>query len=196
LSGNRAPGRPPAADLEERLVAAAVSLVETTGTINAITIEALCAAAGASKASFYRRWAHRDAFLADLLGKLRAPPMTPEEYSDLRSDLIRLLHDVLGLDFRRTRMMTLAMISGGAASQQLVLQHMTEHIIPRRSVFIDRLRHAVATGDLAPDTDLWALHDLLTAPVLKFLVFVESLDPPRPDFIPRLVDQALRGALR
>jgi AcrR family transcriptional regulator len=190
----RSVGRPQSADLEDRLTSAAVALVEAAGTIQGLTIDAICDRAGASKASFYRRWPDRGAFLAALLDHLREPVLQPSQYQDIRTDLMRLMRDVIGIDFRRTRLMTSAMLAGGTLGNELVARYMREHVIPRRRAFMARLQHGVETGELHADTDLSALHDLLTAPMLKFLVFVESADPLPEDVVGRLVDQALRGA--
>ncbi len=202
MSGTRPRGRPVSEKLAHDLIEAAIALLEEKGSFDAVSIEALCARAGVSKASFYRRWPDRDHFIVMLLQGLRQlpPPGDPvaslrgDPIASLRADLIAILDSIFGDDPRRTRIVHAALVSEGRKNRPL-MEMMFRHVIaPRRKALLDRLRAGLAQGELRADTDITALYEILSAPVLK-LVMLSNFDQPIPHrFAERIVDQALRGA--
>jgi AcrR family transcriptional regulator len=195
LTGKRPPGRPASQALEGRLLEAALSLVEETRSFDGLSVDAVCNRAGASKASFYRRWPDREAFILATLDRLRPPPLPKGETPSLRRDLISVLNSIFGTDVRRTRIVHAALIAEGRRNRDLKDRYLAEIVEPRRRALLHRLSSAVAGGSLAADTDVQSLYEMLTAPVLKLILMADPDEPVPPDFVERLVDQALRGLI-
>lgn len=186
-------GRPVEAGLDERLFAAAIGLVERGGSFGDVSVDAVCAAAGASKASFYRRWSDRDAFIVALMASLRKPRL-PDLDGSLEDDLVAMLDTMFGEDPRRTRAIHAALISEGRRNRRIIEAYLRDVVQPRREAVVARLQAGVEAGVLAADTDIAVLHELLTAPVLKYLMLHDPDVPVPDDFTSRLVHQALAGA--
>lgn len=179
--------------MDERLVEAALGLVEESYSFDRLSVDAVCRRARASKASFYRRWPDRESFILATLDRLRPAPLARGETGSLRDDLIAILRSMFGFDLRRTRIVNAALVAEGRRNPGLKQRYIAEIVQPRRRALTDRLDHAAAAGALPADTDVYALHELLTAPVLKQVMMADPDESVADDFIERLVDQALRG---
>jgi AcrR family transcriptional regulator len=194
LNDKRQRGRPASADLRQRLFDAASGLIEETGSLQAVSVDAICQAAGASKASFYRRWPDRNAFLLEMITSLRMPPL-PDGFSpSLRSDLVDILENMFGTDIRRTRIVHSALVAESRSNPELIDAYFRQVVIPRRTALFDRLRLGVSEGTLPAETDIDMLAEILTAPVLKLLLLSDPGLPVPDDFVERLVDQSLRAS--
>jgi AcrR family transcriptional regulator len=195
LTDKRQPGRPVSADLQGRLFAAAGDLIEETGSLQEVSIDAICGRAGASKASFYRRWPDRDAFFLALIADLRMPPLADGVSPSLPADLADILQNMFGTDIRRTRIVHSALVAESRRNRDLIDRYLAHVVIPRRTALFERLRLGVAEGALPAATDIDMLAEMLTAPVLKLLLLADP-DLPIPErFVERLVEEALRGRL-
>jgi AcrR family transcriptional regulator len=194
LNDKRQRGRPASADLRQRLFDAASGLIEETGSLQAVSVDAICQAAGASKASFYRRWPDRNAFLLEMITSLRMPPL-PDGFSpSLRSDLVDILENMFGTDIRRTRIVHSALVAESRSNPELIDAYFRQVVIPRRTALFDRLRLGVSEGTLPAETDIDMLAEILTAPVLKLLLLSDHDHPVPERFVERLVDQSLRAS--
>lgn len=188
-------GRPISASLDGRLFDAAAALLDERRSFEALTIDALCQRAGASKASFYRRWPDRDAFVLAMMDSLRMPPLPDGPGASLADDLVAILEGMFGVDVRRTRVVHSALIAEGRRNLPLIAAYMRRIVKPRRTALTARLRRAVEDGDLRTDTDIAILHEALTAPVLKIMLLQDPDTPIPRNFARRLVDQVLRGVV-
>lgn len=188
-------GRPVSASLDGRLFDAAAALLDERRSFDDLTIDALCRRAGASKASFYRRWPDRDAFVLAMMDSLRMPPLPQGSAGSLQDDLVAIIESMFGVDVRRTRIVHSALIAEGRKNAALIAGYMRRIVGPRRAALSARLKQAAAEGELRADTDIPILHEALTAPVLK-LMLLQDPDTPIPrHFARRLVAQVLRGVL-
>lgn len=195
MNKKRQPGRPASAELQERLFRAALDLVQKTRSLHDVSVDAICQRAGASKASFYRRWPDRDAFFLALIASMRMPPLPAGFSGSLAGDLVAILENMFGGDVRRTRIVHSALVAESRRNRDLIDRYLAHVVVPRRAALLNRLRRAVSDGDLPAVTDIDMLAEMLTAPVLKLLLLADP-DLPIPDrFVERLVEEALRGRL-
>lgn len=189
-------GRPVSGELDGRLFEAATASIAETQSLHDLSVDALCRRAGASKASFYRRWPDRDAFLLALLASLRDPVPVSDGAGSLRETLVAILDNMLGADTGRTRLVHAALVAEGRRNRALIDRYVAQVVLPRRTALAGRLKAALHAGDLPPVTDLDMLAEMLTAPVLKRMLLADPAEPVAGDFTARLVDQALRSATR
>jgi AcrR family transcriptional regulator len=195
LNQKEARGRPRSQKLEARLLKAATDLIAETGSFSAVSIEAICRRAGCSKASFYRRWADRDEFLAALIAGLRPPVRDDADDRPLREDLIGHIRDITGADLAVTRIVMAALFAAEREGSPLLARYVATEAAPRRAAMLRRIERAKARGEIDPATDAEMLQEMLTAPVLKLVTMPMAERQVRRDFLERLVDQALRGLI-
>jgi AcrR family transcriptional regulator len=194
LSDKRRRGRPFSEKLDHEFIESAVALLVEKGSLDAVSIDAVCAKTGASKASFYRRWPDRNRFIMAIMDSLRPAPL-PASSGSLRDDLVAILDGWFGFDPERTRTVSAALVAEGRRNRELMAMFFRERVAPRRKALLERLRKAMADGEIDRNTDITMLYEIITAPVLKLMLLtgLEQTIPHR--LAERLVDQALRGAL-
>jgi AcrR family transcriptional regulator len=195
LIGRRQRGRPVSEKLDRDFIEAAMGLLKENGSFEAVSIDAVSARAGASKASFYRRWPDRDRFILTVIESLRQPPLPNGPSASLRSDLIEVLDGMFGYDPERTRLVHAAVAARGRKNKTFRHLLFRDVVAPRRKALLDRIRLAIAEGDLDPGLDVTIFFELLTAPILKVMMLTDSDQPIPHRLAERVVDQALRGAL-
>lgn len=128
-----------------------------------MTMDGVARAAGINRTTLYRRWPGKAALLADLLeseiGRLEQPDLP----QGLKSALHRVLEDLVSNLARREGVA----LARAFTAPELDLQHLAA--AARRRALV-RLRQpfvtAVATGELAPDTDIDMLAHLLFSGVV------------------------------
>ncbi|HEU5034834.1 MAG TPA: TetR/AcrR family transcriptional regulator [Mycobacteriales bacterium] len=84
-------GRPRDPDLEQRLLAAAWSLLQSGG-YDALTLTQVAAQAQAHRTDVYRRWSSKAQLVVDVLAE-HLPPITPVDTGALHSDLRAIVGD-------------------------------------------------------------------------------------------------------
>jgi AcrR family transcriptional regulator len=193
LSGKRPRGRPFSETLDHDFIESAVALLMEKGSFDAVSIDAVCRRTGASKASFYRRWPDRNRFILAIMDSLRPSPMPAGTAGSLRDDLVAILDGWFGPDPLRTRIVHSALVAEGRKNRSLMELFFKDKVAPRRKALLDRLRRAVAEGELSGETDVTIFYEFLTAPVLKIMLLADPDQPVPHRFAERIVDQALRG---
>ena len=195
MSDKRQRGRPFSEKLDHEFIESAIALLVEKGSLDAVSIDAVCVRTGASKASFYRRWPDRNRFIMAIMDSLRPAPLPASPSGSLRDDLIALLEGWFGFDPERTRTVSAALVAEGRRNRELMGMFFRERVAPRRKALLERLRKAMADGEIDRNTDITILYEIITAPVLKLMLLtgLEQAIPHR--LAERLVDQALRGAL-
>lgn len=184
-------GRPRSERARCAVLDAAAELL-TGGGIEAVTMEAIAARAGVSKATVYKWWPSRaHVMLESLFSRTRHTTAT-EPGEPLRPALVRQITALVGL-FRDTASGPLLADLVAAAQHDPEIRAALEEqwLRPRRTVSIELLRAAVARGELGPAIDVAAAVDQLFAPVYyRLLLGHEPLDDA---LAVTLVDQLLNG---
>ncbi len=189
--GGRPRGRPRSERCRAAVLEAAAGLLADGG-MDAVTMEAIAARAGVSKATVYRWWPSRahvllEAFFDRTADSTRVPhgATLTEALTAMLSALVTLLNDtVAGI--------LLSDLIGAAQRDPAIRDALEEHWVrPRRTVTEGLLREAVQRGDLPADTDVPAAVDQLYAPVYYRLLLRHE---PLTDELPAsLVRQLLTG---
>jgi AcrR family transcriptional regulator len=186
----RQQGRPRSESAHRAVLAAANRLLEQSGFHN-LSVEAIAAEAGVSKATIYRWWPNKaavvmDAFLAATGPQLTFPPDLPARES-VRAQM-RALVEVFNQGAGRT---IAALLGQAQADPDLAEAFRVRWIANRRAIAREILARGVASGELRPDCDLEVALDALYG-ALYFRLLVRHL-PLTASFVDRLIDQVFAG---
>lgn len=183
-------GRPRSESAHRAILSAANRLLEREG-FHDLSVEAIAAEAGVSKATIYRWWPNKaavvmDAFLAAVGPYLSFPPDVPA-----RESVRAQMHTLVDLFNRGTGRTIAALIGQAQADPDLAEAFRARWIANRRALARDILAHGVISGDLHPDANLEVALDSLYG-ALYFRLLVGHL-PLTHDFIDHLIDQVFAG---
>ncbi|MFD7025781.1 TetR/AcrR family transcriptional regulator [Promicromonospora sukumoe] len=172
----RGPGRPRAQGHDERIVDAAVELLDRG---EEITVSRVVELSGVSRAAIYRRWPSMTDLVATALDRGRAPHTIP-----LDGDLLQNVLDAYTTAPATTRetyseerfrlRMRLAM-----TDRKLAQAYWRSHVSRRRGGMVAVLRAGIERGVLRPDLDVDACIDLVNGVFYyQFVVRGVTLDDP------------------
>jgi AcrR family transcriptional regulator len=150
-------GRKRDPSVDHRVLAAAIELYGEVGWAG-FSVDAATKRAAVGKASIYLRWPTREALLIDALGQLRLIEFT--DNADLRSDLVSLTRQLLELYVGPAGR---AVMRIGVEAESIPAVDARWQALRESQVLAARtiVRHAIARGELQPDTSVTILLDLL-----------------------------------
>jgi AcrR family transcriptional regulator len=169
-------GRPRNESCSADILTAVLRLVAEVG-IAGLTMDAVAARAGVGKATIYRRWSSKEALLLDAWSACVGTHIDPDTGSlqgDLRAMLGQTEQVISDVDLQRVypQMIAAARVNPEVADAYRAM--IAERRVPLQTV----LRRAVTRGEIAADTDLDVVQDLLIAPLLyRWLISDESIAP-------------------
>lgn len=159
-SGGR-PGRPRDEGIGDRVIDAALRLLASSTSSEEITIGAIVAVSGVSRAAIYRRWASREALLAEALDSVRTPYPLDVTLPTFDALVAVFAPDPSGFGseeferlFRRRLVLSLE-------DPVLRERYWTSHVARRRVTVVELLERARHAGEIRPDVDIEAAVDLL-----------------------------------
>ncbi|WP_255366278.1 TetR/AcrR family transcriptional regulator [Cellulomonas sp. KH9] len=188
----RGRGRRPAAVVRTEVLTAAGDLLLAEG-LRAVTFERVAKEAGASRTTLHKWWPSPGALAAEAYFARSAPALGFADTGDLRADLVAQLTSFVRL-----------VTAGGAGTALVELVGAAQidpdlgdawpqlYSLPRRELARARLRSAQRQGQLREDADLDIVVDQLWGACYHRLLVLRV--PLEESLVPRLVDQALRGA--
>ena len=188
----RGRGRRPAAEVRAEILAAAGEVLLEEG-LRAVTFERVAKEAGASRTTLHKWWPSPGALAAEAYFARSAPALGFADTGDLRADLVAQLTSFVRL-----------VTAGGAGTALVELVGAAQidpdlgdawsrlYSLPRRRLAHARLRSAQQQGQLRDDADLDVVVDQLWGACYHRLLVLRV--PLEEELVPRLVDQALRGA--
>jgi AcrR family transcriptional regulator len=179
-------GRPRSKERETEILAAAVQALVNEG-FDAMTIEGVAAAAGAGKATVYRRWRNKVDLVVDAIREhvsLRAELVdTGDIRADMRAFLEQLQADMLGPDGPLMATFMAERLRHPELAQAFEERFVSEKRTQLRSM----VARSVARGDLPPDSDVDLLADVGKA--LMIHEFLQHGSTLRRDLPARIVRQ-------
>ena len=184
-------GPDPRIERSRRLIlSAALDLLGEVG-FGKLTIEGVAARAGVGKSTIYRHWPGRLELIEDAV-RLLKPEVALPASGPVRDRVVALLQQVATTLADSTWSRCLPAIIDAAERDPEVLDIHRRLTCERREVLIGLLAEGVASGEIAPGTDLCLLAETLVGPIIvRRLLFHEPFDP---DDVPRLVDQVIPPA--
>lgn len=163
-------GRPRSKEREREILAAALHALVTEG-FDAMTIEGVAAAAGAGKATVYRRWHNKIDLVIDAIREQVAMSAeivdTGDIAADMRSFLQQLQCDLLGPNGALLAAFMAERLRHPALAEAFEVQYKSH----KRAQLRRLVRRAVMRGDLPPDTDIELLAGV--GPALMIYEFVQ-----------------------
>jgi AcrR family transcriptional regulator len=170
------PGRRRSDQAHQAILQATRGVLEEVG-YRDMTIEAIAARAGVGKKTIYRWWPSKAAVALEALITSSDAYASFPDTGSLEGDLLSYFEQA----FLALRGKSGTVLSGLAAEAQLdpafAHEFQRTFIVPRRAELIERLRRAMQQGELAPDTNLDVLADLIYgAKWYRFLLYPAPLD--------------------
>jgi AcrR family transcriptional regulator len=187
------PGRPRVTgDREQELLGAAIDVLREVG-YDRLTFDAVAAAAHASKATLYRRWAHKSDLVIDALALFSGCPAEDDpDTGSLRGDLIAQACADGGLDDEAVISTWSALLPvihrEPAMARGIHERFVAPKIEASRAVFENARRR----GEIGPDADIDTL--LMILPALSINEALLSGRRPGPDRIAAFVDTVVLPA--
>jgi AcrR family transcriptional regulator len=188
---NRGRGRPRDEDARNRILQAAIEILESNCFLNA-TADAIAERAGASKATIYRWWPSKEAVFIEALREATAQEMPFPDTGDLREDIrqqlqnfVKLLTGPRGRTFK-------AFIAAAQSDPEVAEAFRNLWIKPRRAQTKAALERHQHEGRLSKEVDLEVFIDLLYGPFyLRLMCGHGALTPA---LAGTLTDMAMRVA--
>ncbi len=157
-------GRPRSADVDGRVLDATLELASEVG-ISGMSMDDVAQRAGASKASIYRRWPSKEAMVLDAM-RHAMQPIADVDTGTLLGDLGLYLPDLATrMEQGRTTDLLPHLIEAALRDEQLRAS-LDEYVQFRRTPVRAILARAMARGELAADTDVEVLLDVLIGPFI------------------------------
>lgn len=162
--GPRPPGRPRSERARRAILRAATDLLERDG-FPAVTVEAIAARAGVSKATVYRWWPNKaavvmDGFLSAVSSELPFP-----ETGSARGDLTLHMRDLVGALGGNMGRTVAALMAESQHDPELAEALRSRWLSVRRAQIKGILEGGVERGELRDDLDLEVAVDALYGPI-------------------------------
>ncbi|MEP6733702.1 MAG: TetR/AcrR family transcriptional regulator [bacterium] len=158
-------GRPRSREAHDAILRAAIVVIREVG-YDAAAMDAIAARAGVGKATVYRRWATKEALVADAIERIMVSLTVPDTGStrgDLRAvmrDTMRMYHDP------QTTALLSGLVAAMARSPQIAKAVRGGFVAARRDTMRQVIERGIARGDLRRNTDIQLALDLLSGPLL------------------------------
>lgn len=183
-------GRPRSPQIDREVLAAAVKLVLAEG-FEALTMDAIAAAARVGRMTLYRRWPNKAAIVMDAF-VARVDPNTLFISEGDYLEGIRLQMRAMAKTFRgKDGVLMRSLLGAAQLDPELALALRDRWTMPRRQMAIAYFRDGVKQGYLRPDGDPEVIIDLLYAPMYYRLQM--GTGPLSDTYVDEIFDHAMNG---
>jgi AcrR family transcriptional regulator len=170
------PGRPRSRASHEAILQATMDILQQEG-YRATSIEAIAARAGVGKKTIYRWWPSKAALALEALTEYTRIHAPFSDTGSLEGDLLAYF----ALSFPNLQGKAGTVLSGLAAEAQwdpeFAHEFQQAFIVPRKVELVALLQRGIQRGELAPETNLDVLADLIYgAKWYRFLLYPAPLD--------------------
>jgi len=184
-------GRPRSEKARGAILQAAAELLLDQG-LAAVSMDAVAARAGVSKATIYRWWPTKETLALDALYHEWAAVPAARDTGSLRGDLLSLLRPWARLASRRPYGRVIAaLVTEAQTDPVFARQYRTRFVEPRRDQARIIFRRAIERGEIPANTKIEVALDLLYGPVYHRLLHGHA--PLNDQFVRDVVDAALDG---
>lgn len=188
MTGVRGPGRPRDEAVEQKVVDATFDLLNENG-FAGLSIEAIAARAGVSKAAIYRRWDSKEELLVDAMASIMETVEIAES-GDIRKDLEEALRSMQFFITDTRAGEVFPWLVGEIAASSAVGMKYGALIARRRQQLFGLVERAVQRGDLRADLDVRTALDMLSGAMILRKITGLGFPDDGPE---NLVDTLLEG---
>jgi AcrR family transcriptional regulator len=179
----RKPGRPRSTECDDAILLAAMEEYAANG-FDGMSVDAVAARAGVSKATIYRRYPSKSELVTSAMFGLAEAQAPKPDTGTLRSDLHVSLHNLCQLVASPTLGHCIRTIVADSVRNPELGRVHEEFVRQRRAGTIAALDRAIARGELRGDVDLEVAADVLAGPIFyRHLVSHMPLDDEYVDAI-------------
>jgi AcrR family transcriptional regulator len=173
-------GRPRSVEVDEAVLAATMQLAGEVG-VNRLSMDDVAVRAKVSKATIYRRWPSKEALVLDAL-RAAMVPIDDADTGSLRGDLEHYLNELV-TRFQSGKMRdVLPHLIGVACHDANLRCSLDDYMQTRRVPLRLILERGLARGDLAAETDVDVLIDVILGPfAYRKLLAHTPIDAPYVD---------------
>jgi AcrR family transcriptional regulator len=186
-------GRPRSARAHEAILKAAAGLLLERG-LDAVSMDAVAARAGVSKATIYRWWPTKETLALDALyTEWSAAAPAPRDTGSLRGDLLELLSpwaQLVGTDQPYARVIA-ALLAEARTDPAFAAEYQQRVVQPRRDQARAIFGRAIERGEIPAGLDLEVALDLIYGPLYHRLL--QGHAPLDDAFVQAATDMALTG---
>lgn len=191
----RAAGRPRSEATSQAILDAVLDLIAEQGSFLTLSMEAVAARSGASKATIYRRWSTKEEMVAAAVDSIKSPVHLDLPHVSARDDLLRLGRSIrTSLSEKEQRILKVITFEGAANPE--LREHQQRHMARRREAGRDVFRYWVERGELRDDIDIGISAAMFTNTILMIMVYDHFPDLKSPDVVERVLDHLLPGIER
>jgi AcrR family transcriptional regulator len=184
-------GRPRSEKARGAILEAAAELLLERG-LTAVSMDAVAARAGVSKATIYRWWPTKETLALDALHHEWAGGPPARDTGSLRGDLLSLLRPWARLAGQRPYGRVIAALLTEAQTDPAFAREYQERFVqPRRDQARAIFRRAIERGEIPADTKVEVALDLLYGPIYHRLLHGHA--PLNDRFVRDVIDTALYG---
>jgi len=157
-------GRPRSEEIHKAILQTTFDLVLRNG-FRAVSVESIAAAAGAGKATIYRRWPNKAAVVMDAFtSKVGSGSLFPKASTPTES--IRLQMQAMAKTFRGSDgAMVKALLAEAQFDPDLARAFRQRWTMPRRKMAIAVIQEAIRQGEMPSDIDPEDVIDILYGPI-------------------------------
>jgi AcrR family transcriptional regulator len=186
-------GRPRSEKASQAILEAAADLLLENG-LAAVSMDAVAARAGVSKATIYRWWPTKETLALDALYHEWAAVPPPRDTGSLRGDLLSVLRPWVRLAGRRPYGRAIAaLITEAQTDPEFACEYRARFVEPRRDLARTMFRRAIERGEIPAATKIEVALDLLYGAVYHRLLHGHA--PLNDRFIRDVIDTALGGIM-
>lgn len=186
-------GRPRSVRAHEAVLKAAAALLLEHG-LDAVSMDAVAARAGVSKATIYRWWRTKETLALDALyTEWSAAAPVPRDTGSLRGDLFELLAPWAHLVSRQRRyaLVIAGLLAKAQTDPDFAVEYQRHVLQPRREQGGVVLTRAIERGEIPADLDFEVALDLIYGPLYHRLL--QGHAPLDDVFVRAIADLVLRG---
>jgi len=184
-------GRPRSEKAQNAILEAAAELLLDQG-LAAVSMDAVAARAGVSKATIYRWWPTKETLALDALYHEWAGVPPARDTGSLRGDLLSLFRPWARLAGRRPYGRVIAaLLTEAQTDPEFGRQYRARFVEPRRDQARAIFRRAIERGEIPATTKIEVALDLLYGPVYHRLLHGHA--PLNDRFVRDIIDTALNG---
>lgn len=191
LSG-KAAGRPRSESARQAILCAADRLLARDG-YGGVTMEAIAATAGVSKATLYRWWPNKSAVLMEAFVAANGICCAGADTGSVREDLHRRMRGMTAAFSGAMGRTISGMIAEALADPEAATVFRAQYLAPRRAEAVAALTRAQQRGQIRPEAALEVAVDALYGAV--YFRLLTGHGPLTPEFADALVETLLSGLL-